>query len=200
MPPSLSCAPRKMFPPPMTIAISQPRALTSLISSANDRTVALSMPYFSSPPRASPVTLRMTRLYLRTLFTGRRPLLFDPFANLVPHEAPDLDVLSHARDRVPQQVADLAVGVLDEGLLDQTDFRIEAVQFALDDLIDDLFRLALLQHLSAIDGALALDLFGRHVFAPNIARSFSSAWYSGVRATKSVSQLSSTMTPILPPA
>src|ERR1041384_1467704 len=137
MPPSLSCAPRKMFPPPMTIAISQPRALTSLISSANDRTVALSMPYL-----ASPLTLRMTRLYLRTLFTGRRPLLFDPFANLVPHEAPDLDVLSHARDRFPQQVADLAVGVLDEGLLDQTDFRIEAVQFALDDLIDVFFRLA----------------------------------------------------------
>src|SRR5262245_23018951 len=127
MPPSLSCAPRKILPPPMTIAISQPSALTSLISSANDRKGGLAMAYFSSPPRASPLTLRMTRLYLRTLFTGLVPLLFDPFADLIAHEAPDLDVLSHARDRILQQIADFFVGILDVRLLNETDFRVKAV-------------------------------------------------------------------------
>src|SRR5436190_4844835 len=163
MPPSLSCAPRKMFPPPMTSAISQPSALTSLISSANDRTVALSMPYFSSPPRASPVTLRMTRLYLRTLFTGCRPLLFEPFADLIAHEAPDLDILAHTPDGFLQEICDLAVGILDERLVEKTNFRIKAVELPLDDLLDDLLGLALLEHLGSIDGALAIDFLGGHL-------------------------------------
>src|ERR1700693_962180 len=105
----------------MTSAISQPSALTSLISSANERTVAASMPYFSAPPKISPVTFRITRLYLSTLsFCAGFAMklgLFDAFADLMAHEAPHLDILPETRDGVLNEVGDFAVGIFDEGLL-----------------------------------------------------------------------------------
>src|SRR5581483_10144654 len=50
-----------------------------------------------------------------------------------------LDILSHARDRVLQEIADFLVGILNKGLLDQTDFRIESIELSFYDLVHDLF-------------------------------------------------------------
>src|SRR3989339_69871 len=55
--------PRKILPPPTTIAISAPSCLTLLISSARVWRISRSMPYFCLPPKTSPESFKRTRLY-----------------------------------------------------------------------------------------------------------------------------------------
>src|SRR5690349_24086957 len=55
--------PRKMLPPPITVAISTPMRDTCAISATIDSMVCRLMPYASSPIRASPDSLRRMRLY-----------------------------------------------------------------------------------------------------------------------------------------
>src|SRR6476660_9943442 len=72
-------------------------------------------------------------------------LLFDSLAERIAHEASDLHrctdlafgFLHRLRDR-------LALLVMDEGLLQQTDFLVISLQARLDDLLDHVVRLALL--------------------------------------------------------
>ena len=55
--------PRKMLPPPSTIAISTPRLWTSMSSSAICASVAESMPFCVEPMSASPESLSRMRRY-----------------------------------------------------------------------------------------------------------------------------------------
>src|ERR1051326_2136801 len=64
MPSVAAVTPRKILPPPMTIAISTPRRCTSAISSAMAASVSASMPVRRPPMSASPESLRRMRLYL----------------------------------------------------------------------------------------------------------------------------------------
>ena len=108
------------------------------------------------------------------------------------------------------QLADGRVGVLDERLLEQHRLGVELLHLAVDDLVDHVGRLARGERLLAVDRALALEDLGGHFVALDVARlgrrdvhrdvACTSSWKSSVRATKSVSQLTSTSTPILPPA
>jgi hypothetical protein len=99
-------------------------------------------------------------------------------------------------------------GIADRRLVEQADLLVEAIELALDDLVDDRGRLVLALHLAAVDVALAVEdsagTSSRRTYcglaaAMCIAISFTSAWKSSVRATKSDSQFTSTSTPILPP-
>ena len=99
--------------------------------------------------------------------------------------------------------------VLDERLLEQADLGVELLELALDDLLDDRLGLALAVDLLGEDLPLALRPARRarprgardsgSAAAICIARSRTSVWKSSVRATKSVSQLTSISTPTWPP-
>ena len=65
MPSVEPATPRKMLPPPITIAICTPASTTSFTSAAMRVSVGGWMPYFPSPIRASPESLRRMRLYRR---------------------------------------------------------------------------------------------------------------------------------------
>jgi hypothetical protein len=62
MPTEPPATPRKMLPPPMTIATSQPSWVTSCTSRTIRTMVARLMPYASSPIKASPESLSRMRL------------------------------------------------------------------------------------------------------------------------------------------
>src|SRR5581483_822667 len=179
MPISLATAPRKILPPPTTSARSQPSSLTSLISWAKALTVAPSMPKLLTPAKTSPVTLRMIRLYfgapLFMKFAGarvkaRRLFFSGRFAQMIAREAPDLNVFAEPADRFVDDIGDLFVRIFDERLLEQARFRVKAVDLALDDLVHDLFRLAALQRLLAVDRFFLVELRRRHFLAPQVAR------------------------------
>src|ERR1039457_4389909 len=63
MPTEPPATPRKMLPPPMTTATSQPSCVTSWTSRTMRTIVARLMPYASSPIKASPESLSRMRLY-----------------------------------------------------------------------------------------------------------------------------------------
>ena len=63
MPVELAAMPRKMLPPPSTIAISTPRPCTSTSSSAIWERVAESMAFWVEPISASPESLSRMRRY-----------------------------------------------------------------------------------------------------------------------------------------
>src|SRR5437868_1978971 len=64
MPSVAAVTPRKMLPPPMTMAISTPVRCTWTISSAMLASVSASMPVRRPPISASPESFRRTRPYL----------------------------------------------------------------------------------------------------------------------------------------
>src|ERR1700680_2231391 len=65
MPSVAAVTPRKMLPPPMTMAICTPAFCTATISSAMLASVSASMPVRRPPMSASPESLSRMRLYLR---------------------------------------------------------------------------------------------------------------------------------------
>src|SRR5438270_7479263 len=71
MPSVAAVTPRKMLPPPMTIAICTPAFCTATISSAMFASVWGSMPVRRPPMSASPESLRRIRLYLGPSAIGR---------------------------------------------------------------------------------------------------------------------------------
>src|SRR5574337_1183579 len=115
------------------------------------------MPYPCSPMRASPESLSSMRLYrgcmlfqLSRHFVGKIFfLLFDAFAQLIPHEAADRGVPA-----LFQEILDLelAVRVLDVDLLDEAAFAVELLHLAVDDLGD---------HVGRFSGFLGLRLVNR---------------------------------------
>ena len=80
------------------------------------------------------------------------------------------DILADLRDRRLHRLADRHFRIANRRLIEQADLLVEAVQLALDDLLDDLRRLVLALHLAAIDAALALEHVGRHLFPPHVLR------------------------------
>src|SRR5579875_3392245 len=81
-------------------------------------------------------------------------------------EATNRHVDPKAYDRLPHDVADRPVALLDERLLEQTLFLVEALDLPLDDALDHLLGLALLARLRGVD----LPLGRRDVLAPDVAR------------------------------
>src|SRR3954471_9082309 len=144
--------PRKMFPPPITTAISTPIRETCAISLTIDSIVARLMPYVSSPIRASPDSLSMIRLYFGAGIDGVvlvslaclshhfgreiGGLLFDSFAD---HEE---GIAMNLRLFRRKHLFDRLLVVLDEGLSHERHLTEELVERALHHLRRDLGRLA----------------------------------------------------------
>src|SRR3712207_2244801 len=143
-----TCEPRKMLPPPTTIANSAPASTASATLLAVQSRLAGSIPYPFSPARLSPESLRTMR------FTGPSsespvpsdaPILAESsivFLELVPDEAPDNDVLADPLNRVLQEVADRLVRLLDVGLGQQGLLGLPLAHPALDYLGLDVLGLA----------------------------------------------------------
>src|SRR5260370_28790472 len=89
---------------------------------------------------------------------------------MIARETPDLNIFAKPADGFVNDVSDLFVWVLDKSLFKQTSFGVEALYLALDNLIDDLFRLAGFQRLLTIDGPLLVELRRRHCLTAHIAR------------------------------
>src|SRR5947208_12482950 len=169
--------PRKMLPPPTTIAISTPRSARAFdASSAMRCTTSESMPKpIARSANASPESFRTTRRYRLSGIDAplvwsswspgrghagrtRRALLL---ADLDAREAPN-------GGTVPQRLderCDALLLVLHERLLEQRHLLEEAVQLPVDDLAESRFGLALLARLRLEDGSLPIDLVRRDVLA-----------------------------------
>src|SRR5512135_1399198 len=132
MPRALPAKPRKMLPPPMTMANSQPRACTSLISAAIACSTSGSMPYPTFGINASPLSFSITLLYCKfascrlaagavgggaglTVVSGR---FLGHFSKLKACEAPHDDVLAELRDGIGHQLPNRALWLFDERLLE----------------------------------------------------------------------------------
>src|ERR1700730_16731852 len=145
MPPA--ALPRKILPPPMTMATSTCWSRTLLIWRAMVLTVSWSMPKPCSPIRASPLSLRRTRQYLGAsaapvaievalgpAFTGGHVQdrgLAHPEAG----EPGDDDVLFELDGGLVDQVFDPLLVVLGPLLLHKADLGEERVELALRDLV-----------------------------------------------------------------
>src|SRR5215467_6435375 len=149
MPLAEACTPRKMFPPPITMATSTSRSRTVWISWASRSRTAGSIPYPCSPASASPESFSRTRLNLG----------FASLTDLEPHEAPDRDLLAGLGAHLGDEVADaeLAARVADVGLVHEARVLEELRELALDDLLEDLGRLLLVDHLLSVDLSLPLE-------------------------------------------
>ena len=60
---------------------------------------------------------------------------------MITGKAPDLDILTKARDRIINDASDVFVRILDERLLEQTDFGEKPLDLAFDDFFNHFFRL-----------------------------------------------------------
>src|SRR6266700_1884446 len=93
-------------------------------------------------PAGSPVFLksrrRLTETPLQELRFARQRL-----ADEVPDEATNDDVLAQFGNLGIQQVANCHIGIFDETLLEQANGAIEFLEFALDNFVRNLRRLAL---------------------------------------------------------
>src|SRR3954470_14410886 len=147
MPALAPVIPRQMLPPPTTTAISMPSsARTSTISDASCSSTLPSMPYPSSPAKASPESFSSTR----------------------GHRAPSAanDHLSEPHDGgIAEYLLDRLLLVPHELLLEQHGLAEPTVEFAVDDLRQRSFGLSLV----ARDGferlALCRDGVRRHFLA-----------------------------------
>src|SRR5581483_1812069 len=149
-------SPRKMLPPPTTMAIWTLRASTaSATSSASRLTTTASMPEpMEESANASPESFSST-LPHRLSATAASLL----FADFEPHEPADLRLRAQPR----QERSDDDLRVAHEALLDEDVVLVEAADPALDDLRDGLFGLALVAGQVLEDGPLLFDHVGRDV-------------------------------------
>src|SRR5674476_1356686 len=168
MPPAAAAMPRKMLPPPTTMAMSTSRLRTTLMEPARRLVVAGSMALVS-PPSACPLSLRRTRWKAELGDRPPRPSgLGACLAELEAGEAPHFHVLADDAHQVGAQLLDGAVGVLDERLLHQARLGEELLELAGDDLLEHVLGLAL--DLLGVDGLLADDDVFRHLVARDPAR------------------------------
>src|SRR5680860_742398 len=153
--------PRKMLPPPTTIAISTSRlARASATSWAMRPTIASSMPKpVVVSENASPESLSTTRWYLLPVMV--RVLLL---ADLEPDEPADGGVGAETL----HELADRGLGLADEGLLDQDLVLVERVEPTLDDLRDRLVGLALVPRELLEHRPLVRDDVGGYVVAARV--------------------------------
>src|SRR6185295_16524927 len=150
MPPVAPLIPRKMLPPPTTIAISTLSSARAFVTSAAIRcTTSESMPKLSlRSANASPESLSTTRRYLLSDISGslRAPADGSLLADLDAREATDRGTATEPGD----ERAHRRLLVLHERLLDQRAARVglvEAVDLAVDDLGPGLLGLAFLTRL-----------------------------------------------------
>src|SRR6266540_2230733 len=162
MPRSAPGMPRKMLPPPTTMAISTPSlAWDAATSSAMRWTMSASMPKpVDVSAKTSPESFSTTRSY-RDASPTRLLLLF---ADLDPDEPSDGCLLAE----LAQQLADRRLRLADERLLDENVRLVEAVQAAFDDLGDGLLGLPfvageLLEHGSLLVHHVGGDIVARDV-------------------------------------
>src|SRR5687767_273583 len=155
MPSAPAWAPRTMFPPPTTSAISTPVSRMEAISSVRLATTPGSIPNPRSPARASPESLR-------TMRRKRRPVLR---SDLVAGESPDDDVFAKSLDRFADDIRHLSIRILDVGLIEQADVLIPLLELAGRDLLDDFVRLARVACLLTVNLHLPLDQSGVHALA-----------------------------------
>src|SRR5260221_71007 len=121
-----------MFPPPMTMAISTPSCWISLTSLAIWAVTAGSIPYCFSPMRASPDSLRRTRLYVGSDSEGiRTGIIPGLFPDLEPREAAHGDVLTGLCRSLRNELRDRHARFPRVGLVHQDDLRVERSQLAL---------------------------------------------------------------------
>src|SRR6266508_4194175 len=162
MPRSAPGMPRKMLPPPTTMAISTPSsACEAATSSAMRWTMWASMPKpVDVSAKTSPESFSTTRSY-RDASPTRLLLLF---ADLDPDEPSDGCLLAE----LTQQLADRRLRLADERLLDENVRLREAAQAAFDDLGDGLLGLPfvageLLEHGSLLVHHVGGDIVARDV-------------------------------------
>src|SRR5437588_3188045 len=150
-------SPRKMLPPPTTMAICTLRASTaSATSSARRFTTTASMPEpMEESANASPESFSSTRPHRLSATAALLLADFDP------HEAGDLRLGPEPR----QQRPDGDLRVAHEALLDEDVVLVEPADAALDDLRDGLLRLALVAGEGLEDGPLRLDHVGGDLVA-----------------------------------
>src|SRR5512132_517225 len=119
MPTALAAMPRKMLPPPMTMATCTPSAVTSRTSAPTRSRTGGSIPYPWFPASASPESFRTIRRY-----TGRpsAPVVTRLPSNPEAGEPLDHHALPRLGVGQVDEVLDrrLARGVPDEDLLQQT--------------------------------------------------------------------------------
>src|SRR5579884_1626159 len=170
--------PRKMFPPPTTIAISTPRSVRAAATSSAIRwATAASIPKpTDSSANASPEsfsTTRPNRLWatpsppvssLPSAAARRTPRLL--LADLDPREAAD----GGATTERPEQLRDRRLRVTHERLLGQHVILVEALEPALDDHRDLVLGLALVARELLEDGALLVEGVGRDLVTGDVAR------------------------------
>src|ERR671933_2556319 len=163
---SATCEPRKMFPPPTTMASSAPSSSASMTWLAVPSRLTGSMPYPPSPARLSPESLSTTRLTGPNL--GSMGAVFSPHTGvassklraysrrleLVTDEPTDDDVLADLLDRLLKEVAHALVRLPDIVLSEEGLFLDELIYPALDDPFDYVLRLAGLSSLLLGDRTL----------------------------------------------
>src|SRR5882762_2237704 len=91
------------------------------------------------------------------------------FSDLEPHEAPDRNIFAQLDNGLGDHLADGHAFVLDEVLLVEAVFFVKLFHLAVDDFLDDRFRLARGQRLRLIDVALYFEHLRRHFFTPHVA-------------------------------
>src|SRR5262245_48233402 len=168
MPAALAAMPRKMLPPPITMATWTPSSVTSRISAPTRSSTGGSIPYPWSPASASPESFRTIRRY-----RGRPAASAAATGSASDPEAGEsLDDHPLARLGVGQvdEVLDLRLParVLDERLFEQALLGEELLELALDNLVEHLGGLLLVGHLAAVDLPLLLEYRVRHVLARHV--------------------------------
>src|SRR5919106_2714552 len=173
--------PLKMLPPPTTTAGWTPTSITSASWRARRSTDPSWMP--KSPPggaNASPDSLSSTRPYASPPAEALMRLPPRGGAVLSPNvarEPPDLHLLPDLGRELPDHVLDrpLALGILEELLVEEAAVLVESLQLALDDPREDVLGLPLLAGLCLVDLALLRqDLLG-HLVArhpPRVGRGY----------------------------
>src|ERR1700737_3690814 len=176
MPPA--ALPRKMLPPPMTMATSTCWSRTLLTWRAMVLTVSWSMPKPCSPMRASPLSFRGRRQYLgapAAPVPRPPPGLAVPRGVIAPARPPPPetrepgydDVLFELDGGLVDEVLDFLLVVLGPLLLHQAVLLEVGVELALGDLFGDRL-LTLLVGLGDSNVSLAPDHRLRHLLSPNI--------------------------------
>src|SRR5215831_18231359 len=162
------CEPRTMLPPPITRPTDAPVLNTETTSSASRFTVSKSYPKPLSPAKASPDSFSKTRGYFSSgmrvcssLVSASEWCPPDLRSQLIPHEPANLDVLARLGRDLFHQIADRLGRVAHPRLVEQRDVLVERLHLPLDDLVDEMVRLALGLYLLGEDAALGIDLFLR---------------------------------------
>src|SRR5690606_9908561 len=92
------------------------------------------------------------------------------FAPFEPDEPANGDVFAEGGDMLLDEIVDLLLRILNEGLLEKARLFVELLQPPGDDFVDDVLRLALVEGGGPQDAALLLEHALRHVFTRDVQR------------------------------